>query len=105
TAREGVSNACREAARLLVDAEAPILLPRKLARTPKGWDLMLELAELLQAPVDVGTDRSWQDFPSWHPLWGNGGASYRADVYLGLEMSDMSAFPPPPPAHGPHTTH
>jgi acetolactate synthase I/II/III large subunit len=89
---QGDSNAVREAARLLVNAEAPILLPRKLARTPKGWDLMLELAELLQAPVDVGTYGSWQDFPSWHPLWGNGGASYRADVYLGLEMSDMSAL-------------
>jgi acetolactate synthase I/II/III large subunit len=89
---QGDSNAVREAARLLVNAEAPILLPRKLARTPKGWDLMLELAELLQAPVDVGTYGSWQDFPSWHPLWGNGGASYRADVYLGLEMSDMSTL-------------
>jgi acetolactate synthase I/II/III large subunit len=89
---QGDSNAVLEAARLLVNAEAPILLPRKLARTPKGWDLMLELAELIQAPVDVGTYGSWQDFPSWHPLWGNGGASYRADVYLGLEMSDMSAL-------------
>jgi thiamine pyrophosphate-dependent acetolactate synthase large subunit-like protein len=89
---QGDSNAVREAARLLVNAEAPILLPRKLARTPKGWDLMLELAELLQAPVDVGTYGSWQDFPSWHPLWGNGGAGYRADVSLGLEMSDMSAL-------------
>ena len=32
---------------LLVNAEAPILLPRNWRRTPKGWDLMLELAELL----------------------------------------------------------
>jgi thiamine pyrophosphate-dependent acetolactate synthase large subunit-like protein len=87
---QGDTNAVREAARLLVNAESPILLPRKLARTPKGWDLMIELAELLQAPVDVGTYGSWQDFPSWHPLWGNGGRDYRADVMLGLEMSDMS---------------
>ena len=89
---QGDSNAVREAARLLVAAESPLLLPRKLARTPRGWDLMIELAEALQAPVDVGTYGSWQDFPSWHPLWGNGGAGYRADVTLGLEMSDMSAL-------------
>jgi acetolactate synthase I/II/III large subunit len=89
---QGDSNAVREAARLLVAAESPLLLPRKLARTPRGWDLMIELAEALQAPVDVGTYGSWQDFPSWHPLWGNGGAGYRGDVTLGLEMSDMSAL-------------
>jgi acetolactate synthase-1/2/3 large subunit len=89
---QGESNAVREAARLLVNAEAPLLLPRKLARTPRGWDLMIELAETLQAPVDVGTYGSWQDFPSWHPLWGNGGAGYRGDVTLALEMSDMSAL-------------
>jgi len=89
---QGDSNAVREAARLLVAAESPLLLPRKLARTPRGWDLMIELAQTLQAPVDVGTYGSWQDFPSWHPLWGNGGAGYRADVTLGLEMSDMSAL-------------
>jgi len=87
---QGDTNAVREAARLLVAAETPLLLPRKLARTPRGWDLMIELAETLQAPVDVGTYGSWQDFPSWHPQWGNGGAGYRADVTLGLEMSDMS---------------
>ena len=89
---QGETNAVREAARLLVNADAPRLLPRKVARTPKGWDLMLELAELLQAPVDVGSYGSWQDFPSWHPLWGNGGPAYRADVTLGLEMSDMSSL-------------
>jgi thiamine pyrophosphate-dependent acetolactate synthase large subunit-like protein len=89
---QGDTNAVREAARLLVNAESPILLPRKLARTPKGWDLMIDLAELLQAPVDVGTYGSWQDFPSWHPLWGTGGRDYRPDVMLGIEMSDMSAL-------------
>jgi acetolactate synthase-1/2/3 large subunit len=87
---QGDTNAVREAARLLVNANAPLVLPRKVARTPKGWELLVELAELLQAPVDVGTYGSWQNFPSWHPLWGNGGASYGADVLLGLEMSDMS---------------
>jgi thiamine pyrophosphate-dependent acetolactate synthase large subunit-like protein len=51
---------------------------------------LVELAELLQAPVDVGGYGSWQDFPSWHPLYGNGGAEYRPDVVLGLELNDMA---------------
>lgn len=87
---QGDTNAVRETARLLINAESPLLLPRKVARTPAGWNLMIELAELLQAPVDPGTYGSWHDFPTWHPLWGNGGPDYRADVTLGLEMSDMS---------------
>src|SRR5688572_28159822 len=88
---QGDSNAVREAARLLVQAESPLIVIQKVARTPRGWDLVVELAELLQAPVEVGTFGSWQDFPSWHPLWGSGGPDYTPDVTLGLEVSDMSA--------------
>jgi len=83
--------AVKEAARILVNAESPLITPGKLARTPKGWDLLIELAELLQAPVFVGTYGSWQDFPNRHKLNGRGGAAYRADVTLGLELNDMSA--------------
>ena len=46
---------------------------------------------MLQAPVDVGAYGSWQDFPSWHALYGNGGPDYRPDVILGLEINDMRA--------------
>jgi acetolactate synthase I/II/III large subunit len=89
---QGDANAVREAARLLVGAERPLIQIQKVARTPHGWDLMIELAEALQAPVDVGGFGSWKDFPSWHPLHGAGGADYRPDVTLGLEVSDMSAM-------------
>jgi acetolactate synthase-1/2/3 large subunit len=88
---QGDANAVKEAARLLVNAQNPLITIGKLARTPKGWDLMIELAELLQAPVAVGTYGSWQDFPNRHKLNGRGGANYRADVTLGLELNDMSA--------------
>jgi acetolactate synthase-1/2/3 large subunit len=88
---QGDTAAVREAARLLVAAERPLIRPGKLARTPAGWDLLVELAELLQAPVDVGTYASWQDFPSWHALYGSGGPDYRPDVILGLELNDMTA--------------
>src|SRR4030095_3074371 len=75
---QGDANAVREAARLLVNAESPLITIGKVARTPRGWDLMIELAELLQAPVFVGTYGSWQDFPNRHKLNGRGGAGYRA---------------------------
>jgi thiamine pyrophosphate-dependent acetolactate synthase large subunit-like protein len=88
---QGETAAVREAARLLVNAESPLIQIAKLGRTPKAWDLLIELAETLQAPVDTMGYSSWQKFPSWHPLYGTGGRGYTADVTLGLEVTDMSA--------------
>lgn len=87
---QGDANAVREAARWLASAERPLIRPHKLGRTSAGWDRLIELAELLQAPVDVGTYGSWQDFPSWHPLYGSGGPEYKPDVIVGLELNDMA---------------
>jgi acetolactate synthase-1/2/3 large subunit len=88
---QGETAAVREAARLLVGAETPLIQIAKLGRTPKAWDLLIELADLLQSPVDVMGYSSWQKFPSWHPLYGTGGRGYTPDVTLGLEVTDMSA--------------
>jgi acetolactate synthase-1/2/3 large subunit len=88
---QGDANAVREAARWLAGAQRPLIRLGKLGRTAAGWDLAIELAELLQAPVDVGTYGSWQDFPSWHALYGAGGPDYKPDVILGLELNDMAA--------------
>jgi acetolactate synthase I/II/III large subunit len=88
---QGDANAVREAARVLVNAQTPLIQIAKMGRTPKAWDLLIELAETLQAPVDVLGYSSWQKFPSWHPLYGNGGRGYTPDVTLGLEVTDMSA--------------
>ena len=87
---QGDSAAVKEAARLLATAERPLIRTGKLARTSAGWDRLIELAELLQAPVDVGGYGSWQDFPSWHALYGSGGTDYKPDVILGLEINDMT---------------
>jgi thiamine pyrophosphate-dependent acetolactate synthase large subunit-like protein len=87
----GDISAVREAAQMLVAAQTPVIQIAKLGRTPKAWDLLIELAETLQAPVDVLGYSSWQKFPSWHPLYGNGGRGYTPDVILGLEVTDMSA--------------
>jgi thiamine pyrophosphate-dependent acetolactate synthase large subunit-like protein len=88
---QGETAAVREAARLLVGAETPLIQIAKMGRTPKAWDLLVELAETLQAPVDVMGYSSWQKFPSWHGLYGTGGRGYTPDVTLGLEVTDMSA--------------
>lgn len=86
---QGDENSLREAARWLVDAERPLIRSHKLGRTPAAWDYLVELAELVQAPVDVGGYASWQNFPSWHALYGNGGPDYKPDLILGLELNDM----------------
>jgi thiamine pyrophosphate-dependent acetolactate synthase large subunit-like protein len=88
---QGDTGAVREAARLLVNAQSPLIQIAKIGRTPRAWDLLIELADTLQAPVDVGGYGSWQKFPSWHPLYGSGGRGYTPDVTLGLEVGDMSA--------------
>jgi thiamine pyrophosphate-dependent acetolactate synthase large subunit-like protein len=78
----GESGAVREAARLLVAAENPRINAGRAARTPNGIALLVELAELLQAPVNGGGDRV--NFPSRHPLAGIGTGA--GDVILNLEV-------------------
>src|SRR6266478_4248338 len=78
----GEPGALREAARLLVSAENPRINAGRAARTPDGITLLVELAELLQAPVNGGGDRV--NFPSRHPLAGQGAGA--ADVILNLEV-------------------
>ncbi len=78
--------AVNEAAKMLVAAERPMIIPERYARTPDGIKLLTELAELLQAPVN---NRERMNFPNRHPLAGNGGAGYQPDVTLALEVQDI----------------
>jgi acetolactate synthase-1/2/3 large subunit len=78
----GELGAVREAARLLVAAESPRINAGRAARTPNGITLLVELAELLQSPVNGGGDRV--NFPSRHPLAGNGSGA--SDLILNLEV-------------------
>jgi acetolactate synthase I/II/III large subunit len=79
-----------ETARLLVAAENPVIFADRLARTPAGLTHLIELAELLQAPViDQG---SRMNFPTRHPLnQSERGRALvtQADMILGLEMWDF----------------
>jgi acetolactate synthase-1/2/3 large subunit len=83
---QGDSGAVTEAAKLLVAAENPLIVAGRLARTPNGIKLLVELAETLRAPVY--DQRLRMNFPSRHPL--NGGNTVKdADVVLGLEVQDF----------------
>jgi acetolactate synthase-1/2/3 large subunit len=82
----GDSGAVAEAARMLVAADYPMIIAGRSARTPKGLDLLVELANLLQAPV---IDRRMRmSFPTHHPLYGSGSIG-SADLVLGLEVPDF----------------
>jgi thiamine pyrophosphate-dependent acetolactate synthase large subunit-like protein len=76
--------ALAEAARPLVAAESPVIVADRVARDQAGVDLLVELAELLQAPVV--SRRGRMNFPSTHYL--SGGVTSQADVILGLELTD-----------------
>ena len=84
---QGDANAVREAARLLANAERPVIVVDRAARTPNGINLLVELAELLQAPV-VDQGRR-MNFPRTHHLSRAPGVIGQADVIIGMELSDF----------------
>ncbi len=86
---QGDSGAVREAAQLLANAERPVIVVDRAARTPNGIALLVALAELLQAPVvDQGAR---MNFPKTHHLSRAPGVVGQADVVLGMELSDYWA--------------
>lgn len=87
---QGDQNSLREVARLLVNAERPVILVDQMARTPEGMQRLVELAELLQAPVVDLMGRL--NFPNQHYLNHSARRSAlirEADVILGLEVIDF----------------
>jgi thiamine pyrophosphate-dependent acetolactate synthase large subunit-like protein len=86
---QGDSGAVKEAARLLAEAQNPVIVADRAARTPNGIKLLVQLAEALQARViDQG---SRVNFPKTHYLSAPPNAVSGADVILGLELSDFWA--------------
>ncbi|MDF2114530.1 thiamine pyrophosphate-binding protein [Roseiarcaceae bacterium H3SJ34-1] len=83
----GEMGAVKEAARLLVNAENPVIIADRSARTAEGVGLLVQLAELLQAPVVDQGNR--MNFPNTHYLSRAPGVISTADVILGLELSDF----------------
>ena len=89
----GDSSAVMEAAKMLVAAANPVIVAGRVARTPKGIDLLVELAEALQCRVQ--DQRMRMNFPSAHPLYGNPGVIAAnpnlsdSDAILALEVQDL----------------
>jgi len=84
----GEPNAVREVARLLVNAENPVIVADRVARTQAGVKSLVQLAEALNATVIDQGGR--MNFPNMHPLYARGTAAVsRADVILGLELTDF----------------
>jgi len=83
------SGAIAVAAKMLVEAQNPIIICDRLARTPAGMASLVELAETLQCGVIDNAGR--MNFPSRHPL----NQSFRrgiigqSDVILAIEMNDL----------------
>src|SRR5215467_7399632 len=82
----GDPSAVNDVAKMLVAAENPLIVTGRAARTPNGLKLLIELAELLQAPVMDRRQR--MNFPTRHYLSGTGSLA-TADVVLALEVPDF----------------
>ena len=86
----GDPNALAEAAKLLAAAENPVIVAGRYTRSEAGPKRLVQLAELLQAPVV--DERTRMNMPSRHPLNHSqrGAAMIRqADVILALEPMDL----------------
>ena len=90
TPPQGDSGAVAEAARMLVQAENPVIVVDRDARTQAGIDHLVELAESLQAPVIDQAGR--MNFPTRHPLNQSSRRAAvvsNADVIVGLEAPGL----------------
>jgi thiamine pyrophosphate-dependent acetolactate synthase large subunit-like protein len=89
----GAPDALAQAAELLAGAKAPLIAVDRAVRTPAGIDLLIRLAESLNAPVvDL---RGRMNFPTNHYLnqtWLQGQLVAQADVILGLDLGDPWGF-------------
>ncbi|MBI3636480.1 MAG: thiamine pyrophosphate-requiring protein [Candidatus Rokubacteria bacterium] len=77
------------AARVLVDAERPVIYAGQGVHYAKAWRQLRELAELLEAPVTTSLQGK-SAFPENHPLsLGSGGRSVPKALHHFLQASDV----------------
>lgn len=86
----GDAGAVADLAKMLVAAENPRIIAGRPARTPAGLARLVELAELLQAPLQDSRYPMRMNFPNRHPLKLPLGAPIGdADLVLGLEHPEL----------------
>ncbi len=86
---QGDVGSLTELAKMLVEAENPVLIVDRYARTPAGMPRLVELAETLQCAVIDNAGR--MNFPSRHPLNQSfrRGIVSQADVIVAMEMNEL----------------
>jgi acetolactate synthase-1/2/3 large subunit len=87
---EGDPVSVARVAKALVEAKNPVIVADRLARNQEGMDLLVQLAESLNAPVIDLYSR--MNFPSNHYLQHSGRKAEllkQADVILALEVGDV----------------
>jgi thiamine pyrophosphate-dependent acetolactate synthase large subunit-like protein len=84
---QGNAKAVRDAAKMLVEAQNPVIVVDRAARTARGMALIVELAETLQCPVVDQYGR--HNIPNNHHCSQPANVIGRADVVLGLELTDF----------------
>jgi acetolactate synthase-1/2/3 large subunit len=86
---QGDAGAIAEAAKMLVEAQNPLIICDRVARTTVGMANLVDLAETLQCGVIDNAGR--MNFPSRHPLNQSfrRGLISQADVILAIEMNDL----------------
>lgn len=82
----GDSGSIAELARMLVNAENPVIVAGRVAHNQAGMTLLAELADTLQAPVN--DQRNRMNLASSHPFYNTGNVA-NADVVLALEVEDV----------------
>ncbi|MDE0621077.1 MAG: thiamine pyrophosphate-requiring protein [Bryobacterales bacterium] len=81
--------AVRETARILVEAELPVIYAGQGVHYGKAWRELRELAELLEAPVTTSIEGK-SSFPETHPLsLQSGGRAYSAELDAFLSKADV----------------
>ena len=90
SAPQGETGAVKEAAGLLANAQNPVIVVDRAARTSAGMARIVEFAELINAGVVDQLGR--QNFPNRHYLNAEGRVDAlirNADVIIGLELTDF----------------
>ncbi|MBI2469390.1 MAG: thiamine pyrophosphate-requiring protein [Candidatus Rokubacteria bacterium] len=81
--------AVAEAARVLVEAQRPVIYAGQGVHYARAWQPLRELAELLEAPVTTSLQGK-SAFPETHPLsLGSGGRSIPKPVHHFLQQADV----------------
>ena len=79
----------REAARILVNADHPVIYAGQGVHYGRAWSELRELAELLEAPVTTSIEGK-SALPETHPLsLQSGGRSYSGELHAFLQRADV----------------